>query len=63
MGSVFKLTNSQNGWVYTSLHDFTGGSDGSFPIGNVTFAADGSLYGTADVGGAHNAGLVWMITP
>ena len=27
-GSVFKLSNTQNGWVYTSLHDFTGGTDG-----------------------------------
>lgn len=26
MGSVFKLTHSANGWTYTSLHDFTGGS-------------------------------------
>ena len=27
-GSVFKLSNTENGWVYTSLHDFTGGTDG-----------------------------------
>ena len=27
-GNVFKLTPSGNGWTYTSLHDFTGGSDG-----------------------------------
>ena len=23
LGNVFKLTNTQNGWEYTSLHDFT----------------------------------------
>ena len=28
MGAVFKLTPSGYGWKYTSLHDFTGGSDG-----------------------------------
>ena len=27
-GSVFKLTPSGGSWTYTSLHDFTGGSDG-----------------------------------
>ncbi len=30
-GTVFKLTNTQNGWVYTSLHDFTGRPDGEDP--------------------------------
>ena len=27
-GVVFKLTPSGDGWIYTSLHDFTGGLDG-----------------------------------
>ena len=30
-GSVFKLTKTNSGWVYSSLHDFTGGSDGQEP--------------------------------
>ena len=62
-GSVFKLTNTDNGWVYTSLHDFTGGSDGGFPSSNVTIDTDGTLYGTAEQGGSNNRGVVWMITP
>ena len=31
-GSVFKLTPSNGGWTFTSLHDFTGGSDGGIRI-------------------------------
>jgi hypothetical protein len=31
-GSVFKLTPSNGGWTYTSLHDSTGGSDGGNPF-------------------------------
>ena len=45
-GNVFKLSNTENGWVYTSLHDFTGGTDGGYPIGNVSIDTDGTLYGT-----------------
>ena len=48
LGNVFKLTNTQNGWEYTSLHDFTGGADGAYPISNVTIDTDGTLYGTAE---------------
>ena len=46
-GNVFKLTNTQNGWEYTSLYDFTGGADGAYPVSNVTIDTDGNLYGTA----------------
>lgn len=62
-GSVFKLTQSNGSWIYTSLHDFTGGSDGSGPVSNVTFDANGNLYGTASQGGISGSGVVWEITP
>lgn len=68
LGGVFKLTN-QNGWEYTSLHDFTGGTDGFHPVSNVTIDADGILYGTAADGGdsscnpPYGCGTVWMIKP
>ena len=62
-GSVFKLTASGGGWIYTSLHDFTGGIDGGYPIGNVIFDASGNLYGTASQAGAYGYGTVWEITP
>jgi hypothetical protein len=62
MGNVFKLTNTANGWVYTSLHDFTGGEDGGYPVSNVSIDVDGTLYGTTSTGTA-GAGNVWMIKP
>jgi uncharacterized repeat protein (TIGR03803 family) len=69
MGSVFKLTNTQNGWTYTSVHDFSGGADGATPVSNVTIDTDGTLYGTAFYGGSPSCnppsgcGTVWMIKP
>jgi uncharacterized repeat protein (TIGR03803 family) len=61
-GSVFKLTPSDDTWMYTSLHDFAG-SDGGASLGNVIFDANGNLYGTATSGGSHGYGVVWEITP
>jgi uncharacterized repeat protein (TIGR03803 family) len=63
LGNVFKLTNTGNGWVYSSLYDFTGGNDGSGPLSNVTIDTDGTLYGTTYMGGAAGYGVVWMIKP
>jgi uncharacterized repeat protein (TIGR03803 family) len=68
-GNVFKLTPSAGGWTYTSLYDFTGGSDGSFPVSQVSFDAEGNLYGTTAFGGnvadcnGTGCGTVWEITP
>jgi hypothetical protein len=62
-GSVFKLTNTGNGWVYSSLRDFTGGLDEGYPISKVTIDTDGTLYGTASEGGGQNKEVVWMIKP
>ena len=63
-GSVFKLTNTGSGWTYTSLHGFTGGSDGGKPYSNVIFDTSGNIYGTALTGGSQcNCGVVWEITP
>ena len=62
-GNVFKLANTQNGWVYTSLHDFAGGNDGALPISTVSIDTDGTLYGTASAGGQGGGGTVWMIKP
>jgi uncharacterized repeat protein (TIGR03803 family) len=62
-GTVFKLTPSNGGWTYTSLHDFTGGSDGGYPFSDVLFDGHGNMFGTAEVGGNQNVGVVWEITP
>jgi uncharacterized repeat protein (TIGR03803 family) len=62
-GNVFKLTPSGGGWTYTDLYDFTGGSDGGFPISNVVMDASGNLYGTTYEGGSNGLGVAWEITP
>jgi uncharacterized repeat protein (TIGR03803 family) len=62
-GSVFKLTPSGSSWTYTSLHDFSGGSDGAYSTSSVTFDTNGNLYGTAYAGGTNEAGAVFEITP
>ncbi|MGA8878822.1 MAG: choice-of-anchor tandem repeat GloVer-containing protein [Candidatus Korobacteraceae bacterium] len=70
-GEVFKLTPSNGGWIYTDLHDFTGGTDGAYPGGPVLLDAEGNLYGTTAYGGTgpcnieqyNGCGVVWEITP
>ena len=63
VGSVFKLTPSNGGWTYTSLHDFTG-PEGQFPESSVVLDANGNLYGTTYGGGTNGyGGVVFEITP
>lgn len=62
-GSVFKLTRSGSGWSYSSLHDFTGGSDGSNPFCRLAVDSSGNLYGTTFAGGASGKGVIFQITP
>jgi uncharacterized repeat protein (TIGR03803 family) len=69
-GQIFMLSPLRpppTPWRYTLLHDFTGGSDGAYPIGNVTFDASGHLYGTASQGAngtcQGGCGVVWETTP
>lgn len=38
-------------WEQTVLHTFTGGADGGYPNGELTFDGAGNLYGTAGWGG------------
>lgn len=50
-GVVFKLAHRQNGWLFSPLYAFGGGTDGASPVGNVTIASDGTIYGTTNAGG------------
>lgn len=62
-GNVFKLTSSNGGWTYTSLHDFNNGAgDGYAVCSGVSFDSSGNLYGTTLTGG-DALGVVWEITP
>jgi uncharacterized repeat protein (TIGR03803 family) len=62
-GNVFRLTPSGSGWNYISLHDFSSGSDGAFPLRGPTLDSNNNLFGTASYGGTTNSGVIWEITP
>jgi uncharacterized repeat protein (TIGR03803 family) len=46
----------------TSLHSFTGGTDGAYPYGGVIQGRDGNLYGMDESGGTAGAGVVFKAT-
>jgi uncharacterized repeat protein (TIGR03803 family) len=52
-GTVFKVDTSGK---ETVLHSFAGGTDGSFPLANLTFDSAGNLYGTTTAGGGKGCG-------
>ncbi len=70
-GSIFKLTPQPNGtWLRTTLHNFTGTSDGYAPSTTLTFDSHGNLYGTTegafvDLGyvDGYSGGTVFELSP
>jgi uncharacterized repeat protein (TIGR03803 family) len=64
-GTVFKLSHATTGgWTHSVIYEFTGGMDGQFPsLQNLTFGADGKLYGTTRGGGTYGSGVVFRLTP
>jgi uncharacterized repeat protein (TIGR03803 family) len=74
-GAVFRLTapSAPSGvWTESVLHSFAGGADGSYPVGPLTFAPDGNLYGATARGGTghcagrdafRGCGTVYAVTP
>ena len=59
-GIVFKLTPDG---VETILWNFGAPNDGANPQAGVIQGSDGSFYGTTTVGGTHNGGTVFTVTP
>ncbi len=62
-GTVFQLKQVHSTWIFSPLYEFTGGSDGSKPIGGVVFGPHGALYGTTQLGGAYGDGVVFALQP
>jgi uncharacterized repeat protein (TIGR03803 family) len=58
-GSLFRITPSG---VFTSLHAFTGGSDGAQPWSAPVEGSDGNLYGTSTGGGGLTTPTVYQYT-
>jgi uncharacterized repeat protein (TIGR03803 family) len=62
-GTVFKLTPGSSGkWSRKTLYAFDG-TRGSNPNAGLIFDGTGSLYGTANSGGADGLGVAFKITP
>ncbi len=62
-GTVFKITPAG---VFTTLYNFCSHAncaDGRTPASSLVQASNGDLYGTTDLGGVHNEGTVFKITP
>jgi uncharacterized repeat protein (TIGR03803 family) len=60
LGTAFKVTTSG---TLTLLHSFAGGAtDGANPTGGLTLGTDGNFYGTTQMGGAGNEGVVFKMT-
>jgi uncharacterized repeat protein (TIGR03803 family) len=51
------------GIVYTVVHVFGSGSDGSFPEGSLFQATNGLIYGMTDAGGASGPGMIFSYDP
>jgi uncharacterized repeat protein (TIGR03803 family) len=66
-GIVFELTPQSDGsWVETVLYSFCSQPrciDGGSPLGGLIFDASGNLFGMTSLGGAHNDGAVFELTP
>ena len=65
-GTVFELAAPKTkggSWTESILYSFGTGTDGSVPIGGVSFDAAGNLYGTNSAGGSYGYGTVFQLVP
>jgi uncharacterized repeat protein (TIGR03803 family) len=60
-GAVFVLTPSGAETVLYSFGSQT--NDGAYPFGGVVLDKSGNLYGTTTIGGVHNKGTVFKVSP
>ncbi len=67
LGDVFRLDPPASGsgpWTYTALHAFAGGDIqiDDYP-GPLTFGVHRFLFGVTAVGGKHNGGFIFQVSP
>jgi uncharacterized repeat protein (TIGR03803 family) len=58
-GTLYKMSPLG---VVTTLHTFTGGTDGGTPLGGLIEAAAGKLYGTTSESGASADGVIYRLS-
>jgi hypothetical protein len=68
LGAVFQLSRPAvqgEPWTETTLHDFEGGKDGSFPRAGLIVGIDGAFYGTTSLNDVYHLGngTVFRIAP
>jgi uncharacterized repeat protein (TIGR03803 family) len=59
-GNIFKLTLQRK---LTTLYSFTGNLDGANPYSGLVRDSVGNLYGTTNLGGVYQNGVVFKLTP
>jgi uncharacterized repeat protein (TIGR03803 family) len=65
-GTAFQLVppvSSNVPWTEHTLVNFTGTTNGSFPVGGLVIDHQGALYGTTAKGGASGYGTVFQLVP
>jgi uncharacterized repeat protein (TIGR03803 family) len=65
-GTVYRVARAGSGWMATGLYSFQGEPDGAYPMSNVAFGPDGTLYGTTAFGGTggnEGFGTVFNVRP
>jgi uncharacterized repeat protein (TIGR03803 family) len=65
LGTVFTLTRPLNGqaaWTEKVLHQFST-SDGQVPLGRLIVDSQGYVYGTTELGGQFNNGILFRLNP
>lgn len=58
-GGVFEIDSAGK---YSVLYSFSGGNDGSNPLGGLLLSTKGTLYGTTHDGGAFNQGVIFKLS-
>jgi len=64
-GTAFELSpDGSGGWTEKVLHSFNrNGSDGAQPFSSLVFDTAGNLYGITNLGGIHDSGTAFQLSP
>ncbi len=60
-GTVFELARSGSTYTFQRLYSFSGGADGTEPVGGLVIDESGNLFGTTSLGGSGGTGTVFEL--